>query len=597
MPLLRLMLAVLLGFFIPGALISRLVRCPEFALSSFLISILILFYSVFLLDILAIPLHFGGPFLILAILSGLLVMPALKQKMDSPSVPANEPTSWFEKLLVIAVGLSLLLLIVRSFLAPLSGYDTFFRWNFLPQQMIRFGNFDFYPPLNAEDFRKYFYVDGIPPLIPFLYWWLYAAFGNAASPLTGIVVGTQYALLLIVTFRLGKELSSRTGGLLAVAMLIACPLFFWCVFMGQETGMTALSLASVIYFLKVSKPTNHGAVIAAAFAAAVGGLSREYGLAFILCGVITAWQLKLPRKQMTLFFMISVALTAPWYLRNWILAGNPFYSNSLGQLFSVNSVHVGILSAYGSLFGMDQTLWYKVWLNVKILLEYAPLQLTVGLIAGFLLFKRFGFVAVCSAAVVFLWLISIGKTGGGYFWAIRVLSPALLLLSVCAGIFLEQRTRTNRDVIAVVFLAVFVYAMIYDFVAPAKPENIPASQWALVAFHPNPANDVKTQRLAPYLKKLNCRILSDDAYLHAGLFPSGIELVPVWSPEVSFLFEPGLKAEDARKRLIGLNIKALLYSSQGLNSRYLNQFAFFSQDKPNWQPYVTLGTSEVYLLP
>jgi hypothetical protein len=67
-----------------------------------------------------------------------------------------------------------IVLIVHSFRVPLPGPDTRIRWDCLAQRILELGGFDFYPPRQPVDFKTYFHVDGIPPMISIERWWLYA---------------------------------------------------------------------------------------------------------------------------------------------------------------------------------------------------------------------------------------------------------------------------------------------------------------------------------------------------------------------------------------------------------------------------------------
>lgn len=597
----QVVLAAVLGFVLPGFFAARLLKSPATWLTAFLVSLVILFHAVFWLEAASVPLTFGAVGLVLILVTAALgiLWHNRKTGVGSKSPEASDPLSLFEKMIFGATVILLFLFVIRSFLSPLSGYDTFFRWNFLPQQMLRFGNFHFYPPLTAEDFKKYFYVDGIAPAVPFAYWWLYAAYGQAKPALTGMFVSIQFALLLSVTFTLSKETGNRRAGYLAIAILMCSSLFFWSVFIGQETGLTALSLVSMLYFLWSAQRTGETrSVIPAAVAAAVGALSREYGCAFIVCGAITIVWLKLPRKSLWQFLAVGILLSAPWYVRNWIVAGNPFYSNPIGSLFTVNQVHVAILNKYGSILGFGENRWLKISIIVKQLLEYAPLQLTIGVAAAILIARRVFPMTLSAIVVVLLWIFSIGKTGGGYFWTLRVLSPALVLVSICAGIYLDQILRESKRllIVGVLLLCAGCFALLYDLILPARPWTFPVSQWVKAAIQPNPVHEVWANAVAPRLKPLSCRILSDDAYAHAALYPYGIEVVPVWSPEVAFMFDAKLAPAEVRRRLVSMNIRAVLLSRESMNNRYLAEFPFFSQDKSNWSPYLSARGTDVYLL-
>src|SRR5262249_29553555 len=163
--------------FLPGYFLSRLLESPAKWISSFLISILLLFEALFCLQILHIPIHFASVFGVLAVLSTLLGILAFKKGNASEETVLRfgDENRW---LLVLGVLVSTLF-VARAFLSPLQGYDTYFSWNFLATQILQHGNFAFYPPLTPEDFRQYFYVDSVPPMVQFSYWWLYASFGRA----------------------------------------------------------------------------------------------------------------------------------------------------------------------------------------------------------------------------------------------------------------------------------------------------------------------------------------------------------------------------------------------------------------------------------
>ena len=45
-------------------------------------------------------------------------------------------------------------------------------------------------------------------------------------------------------------------------------------------------------------------------------------------------------------------------------------------------------------------------------------------------------------------------------------------------------------------------------------------------------------------------MLTDNAYLHAALIDKGIEVVPVWSPEVRFLFTASADEADRQLRAL-----------------------------------------------
>jgi hypothetical protein len=115
-------------------------------------------------------------------------------------------------------------------------------------------------------------------------------------------------------------------------------------------------------------------------------------------------------------------------------------------------------------------------------------------------------------------------------------------------------------------------------VYPAPPRYFPE-----LAFQPGnkPAEFQIAGQLAAALPK-GSRILTDNAYLHAALYGSGIDVVPVWSPEVAFLFTA--PAEESDRRLRSLNLTTIGYYSASLNTRYLvAKSPFYAQLPRRWR--------------
>src|SRR6185312_9668244 len=145
-------------------------------------------------------------------------------------------------------------------------------------KILALRQFSFYPPLTPGDFRTYFYVDGIPPMVSFTNWWLYVSAGAYRPALLAIFVAAQFAGSLAFTYGAAAALFSRRTGILAAAILAACPLFFRSIVLGQETGLTALAIAAMVYFLVTAqRPDDVRAMISAGLAAALCALAREYG--------------------------------------------------------------------------------------------------------------------------------------------------------------------------------------------------------------------------------------------------------------------------------------------------------------------------------
>src|SRR5262245_14496635 len=154
---------LVLGLFLPGFFIAKCLRHQLCWASGFVMSLLILFHSAFWLGVFGVPIRLGTT---VPCLIGVSAAAAwLWRKYRNP-VKTN-PRPQFatpDRILLLFSGLVAVVLFARSAVSSPIGSDTLWRWDFLAQRILTLGNFDFYPPLTAADFRAYFFVDGLPPL-------------------------------------------------------------------------------------------------------------------------------------------------------------------------------------------------------------------------------------------------------------------------------------------------------------------------------------------------------------------------------------------------------------------------------------------------
>jgi hypothetical protein len=589
-------LLLVLGLFVPGFFIAKYLRHSLWWASAFAISLLVLFHSVFWLGVFRVPITLWTvlPCLIAASagaawLAGRSALPAKTEQTPTWATP--------DSVLILSSGFVGAALLARSAISPLIAFDTLFRWDFLAQRLLALGKFDFYPPLTPADFRTYFFVDGIPPLVSFTHWWLYTSAGRYLPWLICIFVAAQFAATLAFTYGAATALFSRRAGVLAAAILAACPLYFKSAVLGQETGLTALGIAATVYFIVTARqPKDVRAMVSAGLAAALCALSREYGWIAPIAGAIALLWRRQPLKQVFLFAAVAAAAAAPWYARNWILSGNPFYSLRFGS-FAVNPVHDGILQYYNSLLGVQQ--WSSGnWASLLwFLLPLAPFQILAGIPGAFTRLRRHGYLTVIALLLTAVWIQSAGYTSGGVTISIRVLSPALVVLSITGAGFLDPWTRRVRwyTVMAAAIVLCQVWTAAHGAFYPNSPLDVPFGQWPRYAFRgvPEPAEFKMRDQLVKILPA-GSRVLSDSANLHAALIDKGIEVVPVWSPEVRFIFS--LSPDESERRLRALNIGTVAYYPQSLNTRYLAAVSPFYATLPQRWRVLAIAPGVVSLL-
>jgi hypothetical protein len=310
-------------------------------------------------------------------------------------------------------------------------------------------------------------------------------------------------------------------------------------------------------------------MVSAGMAAGLCALSREYGWIALVIGMVAlVWKREQLHRMLAFAGMVMVT-AFPWYARNWVLTGNPFYPLRLGDL-RVNPIYDGLLQHTHSLLNMAT--WGPTdWINILfLLLLLAPIQMLGGIGGAVTKFRQHGYLVIMALLLAAVWIQAAGYTSGGAAVSTRVLSPALVVLSILGAGALEPfMTRKRLHAAAIVaILACQTWTCFYGAVFPEDALSMPLGQWKESAFKVAP-QPVEFQICNDLVRTLpaDARVLSDNAYLHASLAARGIEVVPVWSPEVRFLFSSS--AEDAEKRLQALGITAVAYYRQSLNTPYL----------------------------
>ena len=134
------------------------------------------------------------------------------------------------------------------------------------------------------------------------------------------------------------RLAGRAAALLAGAIFFAQPFIAWettSVFV--EPGVAAaiaLATWNLVHFGRYSD--RSALVLAGVFAGGAAGM-KYLGLlallALAIAGLSLFWR-RLTRWHVVAFALPAIAIAAPWYLKNAILTGNPFYPHLFGGLNS-----------------------------------------------------------------------------------------------------------------------------------------------------------------------------------------------------------------------------------------------------------------------
>lgn len=577
------------GYFGPGYLLARRWRSPAPLLSAFLGSAVVLFYSVLLLDTLHIRITYAS-------MTGLLVLVCCaifytNRHFQAPP-PSKDRPCWKPRLIdlwwLIPVICALASIITRAAVEPLSGYDNGFRWNYIAQQLLRLGNLQFYPPFTAEDFDVYGWCDGIPPLAPILNFWIYLGTGSDNTLLTVARIAVEAGLLFHTVFLLGRKLWGGAGGKAAIAVMAASSLLLWGVAMGQETGLTALGMVAMLYFIsEYQDDTQTGSLLWAGVAAGVAGLSREYALAFPVIGLFALSWHRAPRRATILFTLVAGAVAAPWYLRNFAHTGNPLYSQDIAGLFPVNEAYAETnrtISRYLSPLKYEGY-WRSLFSYIGIL---AGVPVLLGLVGVWRAGRRGLPLAAAFVLVVGLWFWSLGQTAGGPIYAMRVLTPAVAVAAVLAGWVSRISGCAWQIAGSVVLSLTSLDAARRSWIMPAFPSAplLPYT-WQLWRDTQLGLYLIRSDRIWDVLAFNMPRegVVVDHPGYYAELVRRGGHAVPFFSPRVSPFYDTKLDWNQALAALKKNGIRlVVLTKGSPMSEDFLGKFPFLDQlrrHKPN----------------
>lgn len=461
----------------------------------------------------------------------------------------------------------------RAIAHPLFGVDTFFRWNRLATLMFTQHTLAFYPPVTPADYAQYAWPDGIPPTVSTLYLGAYLVAGAIRPQVTAPIVLAQYLLLLVAVYALARREFGARAGAFACVLVAGTPMIAWATCMGQETGLTALSLTALLYYLPHDRQEERpGLVVAAALAAGLGALAREYALVFPLLGLGVGLARRLSLRSLTLFATVALAVVAPWYLRNWVRTGNPLFNHPLTGWFPVNEAQVVLIQTYREIYGIARQ-WNANWGSL-------PCNCWAALGGGFLgalwHFRQARALVLSAGVVIGLWVLSVSYTGAGFTSSLRVLSPALALGAVLGGAVCARWIPGRRLLAGAILALTFVGfdSALRALVLPADPYRMRPAAW-FQADH-----FLEVYRHRPLYREIALRAAGSRVLvhsLHTELATQGARVVPVWSPDVAFLFDPQVGFDAAARRLRALGIDYVAVQTDWINQRYLMKSRFFRE--------------------
>lgn len=546
------LLLLLAGLLLPGTMLLRALRLPWSLAVAFLASTVALYVVVLACTVTGVPLTVG------TLSAGLAVTGLLAGLVPARGSLATI-SPWYRTFTALGAWTplyALFWLIVgwRLCSQPLSGPDAAFRWSWLAEQMLQPGSLDFYPPQSGEDFRNHFWAESIPPGLAGLYAWAYACGGSSQPLWTSPVVALQLLALHELAWRLGSRWGGEIVARRAVVLTAASPLLTWATLIGQETGLTTLAVCGLVWAMPHLRDDDSARwAVLAGLCAAVAASAREYGPAFTVAALAASLFLA-PRRATLILAAVALPIALAWPLRTWLLTGNPFHSLDLAGLFPVNrefiawstvfhAPHAHPLSAPGGGFGLARYL----------VLWALPAMIGLGVLLVLLLrgLRDARLPALFVALTGALWYLSLPYTAGGLFYSLRVLSPALALLPVLAAYgFTIWVAPIVSHLVTIGAALILAESLPKTLLLPENPYRVPWTEWPQASRRFAQSIGAGDQALLEALGRLSPqgRVIADNAGFPRLLRPLGVEVVPLWSPDVAWLFDPELPPEEIARR-------------------------------------------------
>lgn len=594
-----LLLAGLLG---PGAALAAALRLPRSLALWFAGSALSLFATVLALQLLGLRISLlslaaGVALIALAALLARRFRPAASPALGEPGdhwlTPLRQMGHWTPLYVLFWAAV-----LWRAWHEPLAGPDVEFRWGFLAEQMLRLGTLDYYPPRSAADFLSYFWAESVPPGAAALHAWSFACAGGAVAAGTVPAVVLQLWSLHEMLWHAAERLNGLTAARCACLAAAACPLLTWSVLIGQETGLTALALAGIACSAVAWLETRAtGWAAAAGGFAVLGAAAREYGLVFPVLGAVALLAASADRRAWSAFATVA-ALALIWPLRTWLLTGNPLHSLALGNLFPVNLRFIAWINHDADALGAvlhSRDGWFNLG---RLLMFFAPTALCGWLFLAVGSARRVhsalvGFAA--SLAILLLWFASVRYTNGGLFYSTRVMSPALTLGALAAGIgfapFVAPFAKHRSLTLALV--GTLTVAMLPATLAlPQNPWRVPWRNWPAfsppspLATGPADATVALVQRALAQPPSVAGApqggrppvVLADSPGFQRRFLPLGISVVPPWSPHVDWLFDPTLSPVEVQRQWRESGVRFVVVA------KWQSNLAFFDRHSRWLQP-------------
>lgn len=294
-------------------------------------------------------------------------------------------------------------------------------------------------------------------------------------------------LLVIATFSFGRRFLGKEAGWISAAILVAIPIFpIWASWAYADMAWALYEFLSLYAFIVwiLTRRREWLVISGLAMGFALGSKYLALGSAGVL-GLVVIWVsrrqgLKLIIQNAAVFGGIALLVGSPWYLKNWLLAGNPVYPLYFGGL-AWPAERVSLLMSYLNSFGTGHKVSDYLLLPINIYAQYRRFSTVLGdielpsLLFPFLLvypFVRHKKVCNILAVIVLLRLV-IWAIGSQQVRFLLPIFPGLSLLTASTILGIGDRFNGKQSerifqggLIGAVMLITLIFSTIFFIAGP-----------------------------------------------------------------------------------------------------------------------------------
>jgi len=595
-------LLAIVGLTLPGHAWARMLKSPAPWLTGILISWVLIYLGLFGMTLQGIPIT-RWTLLCWLCATALAPVPAALRTGWDPRVLPKLPQLTREHLWLMALVPAAVFVVVQAFLHPLTGIANASCHDHLARLIALGEGLEHYPAVSPSDFMVHFWPGGGPPMSASLYAWCYLATGMLSPSWAVMVVLLQAAVLIRSLWLLAERMGGAGAGMAGLLAVSGCVLVLGAVATAEETLLAALGCTTMAYLLlEWDRVPRRGLLLLAATGAALASGTGEFAYLYPVLAGLWAWRRAGLRNGMTLA-LIALFPLGLWSLRSLLTTGNPLYPQYAGALFPVNPV-------------LDE--WTRVMTSIHRQATQSPERIPEIL--------RLCLLGMAPSIAGIAWIPLVRARGAALLlsllclacitnWALSTpmvpLPPwrSVLQLCVCACLgaavcgAVIGAIRARSLVVGLGLLGLMAActqdAWLRAVSFAANPQSPGPVHWGWSGHAESKDEAMRTEH---FMRGAIARTRGRTLALSMHAFPSyrdrcAWSLEPLWTPEVSYLFDHQEQDGQSARRLWVQGFRHLLIRREPNELRFLAEHRVVEKISPGLKPALESPDYLIYDIP